>query len=462
MNKKQNIEHLFNSATFVGVLLFIEYSTTFVYESENGKVIMKEWVDCDDEDNDIFFLYIVSKDDLNDFIVNNIDHKDLYYRAENNYGILIYESSKDSEIVEISNLPSDYIPNESCMFSIEECNDFEKIVEFLGYNEQSAKNFEPSESKVKLAKNAMKLELFEVAEKLVCSILIDPPSSEIAEEMRDLLDKLNFNRHLNAQGLIFDDNEIEISLAGNGVSAGLVNIIELDERLVSVSNIIGRTAERMIGKDFRQQGNIDAKVKKLYSPYVSMPRSASYAVTLKFVQDSEVRVDQEQIIDGNPFISKVIDEALENINLYNNGEEQRLRQKLNDESYYQNFNAFAKKLLPDGNEINLVGITSYRGEESKKYRITRIRKKIDKSEKIESLITQEETKSTIVITGILNFASDNSHKIKIFNESDKKSYEIIVPDGMNDVVTSYWAKEVTLKVFHKKNTKKTFILEEIE
>ena len=48
----------------------------------------------------------------------------------------------------------------------------------------------------------------------------DPPE-EIAEELRDLLEKVNFHRHLEVRGISLGPDEIQMSIAGRSIGLGI-------------------------------------------------------------------------------------------------------------------------------------------------------------------------------------------------------------------------------------------------
>src|SRR5271157_3069809 len=77
-------------------------------------------------------------------------------------------------------------------------------------------DFEPTRSVLHRSAASIALELWEVssAERLICRALLGNPPEDIAEELRDLLEQVYFERHLLLRGVDLEPDEFQISLAG--------------------------------------------------------------------------------------------------------------------------------------------------------------------------------------------------------------------------------------------------------
>jgi len=60
------------------------------------------------------------------------------------------------------------------------------------------------------------------SERLIATALSGFPPVEIANELRDLLEEVYFNRHLETRGIKLQEDELQLSLAGNAVSFGVI------------------------------------------------------------------------------------------------------------------------------------------------------------------------------------------------------------------------------------------------
>lgn len=118
---------------FVGVLLFQEFPVTSLYSSDTGTPIIKEWIDCDD-DVDRLFFYQSSKENLktfldgkmsqSEFIKNAID--DLIFIVDEENGKLV-----QIKLVSTSRIPEDYLPSEDSFFNAENGVQTQKIIEYF-------------------------------------------------------------------------------------------------------------------------------------------------------------------------------------------------------------------------------------------------------------------------------------------------------------------------------------------
>lgn len=69
------------------------------------------------------------------------------------------------------------------------------------------------------------------AEKFVATALAGNPPADIAEELRDLFQQINFHRHLELSGCQLDNNELQLSLSGNDVGHGIIRKSEFTSRI---------------------------------------------------------------------------------------------------------------------------------------------------------------------------------------------------------------------------------------
>lgn len=89
--------------------------------------------------------------------------------------------------------------------------------------------------------------------------------------------------------------------------------------------------------------------------YLSVPRAASFAVSLRVRQS-----DEENRPLRLPGVGDVgiINELLECLELFNDSEDEALKARIEEPSYYNNFIGLARVLSPDGENVSFVGFTS--------------------------------------------------------------------------------------------------------
>lgn len=127
--------------------------------------------------------------------------------------------------------------------------------------------------------------LLREAEKLIALALSGEPPSDIAEELRNLLETVNFNRHLALRGVIVNPTELQMVIAGNSVAYGMAKFDEIFSRISILENLSVRTAERILKKPFREVGQPAKILKANFESYIAVPRAASLAFTIRLVFD---------------------------------------------------------------------------------------------------------------------------------------------------------------------------------
>lgn len=281
------------------------------------------------------------------------------------------------------------------------------------------------------------------AEKMASQGLAGNPPLEIAEELRNLFEDVNLGRHLEMNDLKISSTELQFSLTGNEVGFGIVNSDEFLDRYKSFELLTYRTAERILRKPYRTAGRLDPEIKNNFQPYFSIPRAASFAVTIRLGFTDSPQLD---MFEGNT-IQKVIDDIINGIDLINKGEEEKLKEQIPDDDYYQNFISLSKTMAPDGDRIKQVGFTIQRNGEQVKIGYTRSKnnfgspKDKDKSDKGGTIDT---------IRGTLRMADADKGKIKIINSSGEAGFLIEVPEGLADIVKVFWDDNIVATVSKKK------------
>ncbi len=292
------------------------------------------------------------------------------------------------------------------------------------------------------------------AERLIGLALFGNPPSDIIEELRDLLETVNFDRHLAVKGVTLQEDEIRLVIAGKGVGYGYAKSQDVLERVDAFEKLATRTAERKAGKAFRKGGATANNIKGICQPFLSAFEAASMAFTIKFGSSNDTK------LPGFNSLEEVIDDINDNIELISNGEISKVKENINDGSYFENFISLTKKLAPDGDSVNLFGLTSIKGGKERQVKLTSkkmdlsdyIRKSIEEKEEDGQKKTKEQTTSSI--TGTLS-AADNTGKVRI-TQDDGSHTLINVPDGLSDIVKTYWEQVVTVTYKSKKN-KRTLI-----
>lgn len=310
---------------------------------------------------------------------------------------------------------------------------------FILFNSESSE--EPTRSILlrSAANLAMLSEQLREAEKLISIGLAGDPPFEIADEFRDLLQQVNFFRHLELHGIVLNSNELQLSLSGNQVGHGLIRSDEFLNRIEIIEKMAFRTADRIRNKPFNDKGRPLKDNVVNFEPYLSIPRAASFAVTIRFGQSAD-----QQVFEGMDVQTQLIDDILKNIKLINEENYNQLSENIKDESYRRNFIALTKQLAPDGDRIKLVGFTTTRNLNNNTVSLTKVSKEVQVQANIEDSILPV-SKREIELTGTLSFADSKKSKIKL-TDSNNIDYEIEVPQGLlSDIVKPYFEETVIIR-----------------
>jgi hypothetical protein len=187
---------------------------------------------------------------------------------------------------------------------------------------------------------------------LISNALAGDPPEEVAEELRDLLEDVYFRRHLELRGISLDPAEFQMSLQGSAVGFGMARSKHFVGRVKDLETMIYRTAERRLGREFREGGRRRMALSEELVLYVSVPRVASLAVTFRVGRSDQLK------LPGIDFSRNVVDDLMDCVDIVNGGSLEELKAKIPDESYFRNFLGLARKLAPDGEEIRVVGFTT--------------------------------------------------------------------------------------------------------
>ena len=285
---------------------------------------------------------------------------------------------------------------------------------------------------------------FRRAEKIVATALAQEPHPAIAEELRDLWEQIHFQRHLDLKGITLQEDEIQMSLSGREVGNGFVNVEEIYERIISASKLIYRTVERKQSRPFRERGSVPRAIRENYQTLVSVPRSGSFAVTLRFRKPHQLSL---------PEIFKtaaIIDEFMDLLVLINRSHIIKIQQRIPDPVYLRNFFGLARKIAPDGERISQVGFTAIRGGEQRSVGLTMPAAELP-SLPPEMLSPQAEPQQTtsepVEIRGILRHADamrEDGNVIQVIDGN--KRHTVQVPQGMmNDIVRPMWNSHVIIQ-----------------
>lgn len=294
---------------------------------------------------------------------------------------------------------------------------------------------EPSRSVIhrSAASLAMDCGEFREAERLIAVALSGSPPDEIAEELRNLLEQVNFRRHLELRGVTLAEDEFQFSMAGRAVGNGMALIDQFVPRVQALVKLVLRTAERIENKPFREKGPVKGSLRESLELFLSAPRAGSLAVSFRIGQPKE-----QLTFPGMKLSVKVIDELLTALEIFDQSKEDVLIGRIPNKSYYANFVGLARAIAPDGDRINHVGFTVIRRGIQKSVALQKVQQKITL---VPRSLDSERTAPIIKVQGQLLYADSMrgpEGQIKLLDEKGKR-HKIFVPEGMmDDIVRPLW------------------------
>ncbi len=285
---------------------------------------------------------------------------------------------------------------------------------------------------------AIRCKQYREAERLIAAALSGYPPAEIAGELRELLERTHFERHLEQRGVTLQPRDLQLVITGEEVGPGFALSDILFSRLEDFKRIVQRTIERKLGHPFREQGT--PKLNHNYSLYVSTPRSGSFALTL--------RLGAQMELPGMGVSNQVISEIVQCFDLLNSGKEDQVKEIISNEPYYRNFVGLAKRIAPDGRKVDMVDLTISDAEHTvksvgfKRTRETIVPESLAEEGNVSALEKSSAAKvdEIVRVKGrlLLADATKVKQKIQLIDDQEQK-HNIIVPEGMmNDIVRPLW------------------------
>ncbi|WP_420442579.1 hypothetical protein [Candidatus Palauibacter sp.] len=276
-----------------------------------------------------------------------------------------------------------------------------------------------------------------LAEKLASAGLAEDPPPEIADELREVWEQANFHRHLHARGVVLADNEIQMTLSGPGVGVGITEWKGYRARVDDTLTMLTRITERRAERPFRHRGPPEAAIRNYLSPHVSLPKAASYSVSIRLGHG-------QLVIPGLldlPELPEVIHDFLTIVENVNGSGEDQLEEMIPDATYRRNALALAKQIAPDGTSIKQVGFAASGVEGPRMVGFTRIRKDVRPP-----AIDRPPQEEAVEIHGTLLFADARSTSNEIRIVADDGEHRVKVPpEMMDDIVRPLWNSVVSVR-----------------
>ena len=278
------------------------------------------------------------------------------------------------------------------------------------------------------------------AEQLAARALAQEPPYTIAQELREVLEQVKFRRHMEEINIELKRDEIQLSLYGPVAGIGFANPKDVFERIESATKLIIRTAERKMGIPFRERGQPERMIREHFQPWISVPRAGSFVIDLKFTSTTGQLSFPDMSITA-----EVIDEFMGLMETLDILEVAEIQERIPDHAYLSNFLGLAKKIAPDGKNVDKVGLISIGSSGQRSIIITKLASDVPLPPPTEPTFLEPEF---VEIQGTLRYADaiNRNHKSIRIVDFEGNTHDIRVPPGMMDVIVpSLWELPVVVK-----------------
>lgn len=295
---------------------------------------------------------------------------------------------------------------------------------------------------------------YETADRLVANGLAGFPPPEIKEELKDLYEDVNFLRHLASKGTILSKNQWMMSISGDAISYGRTAAEHLLARVDKVTTLFYRTVERLLKLPYRQQGGVSKNIKDAYGLYIRAFAPASFTVSFQVGKPDPQLSLFPELEDQRIDPDEVVDEIFECLDMFEKEDSDKLKERIQEDDYYENFVGLTKQLAPDGNNVKMVGFTSVRDGKDKPVALRKSRKYIGRVLTEKDLDDSEKQQVTRKLSGVLRHAhsplSGKFGLVKLTAKDTSLTHDIKVPRAiMKDVVQPFYEEEVTVQVIER-------------
>lgn len=281
---------------------------------------------------------------------------------------------------------------------------------------------------------AFQAEHYDQAMRLIALGLSGYPPPKIKFDLLNLLDQVKFKTYLNETAQELTDEGLLIVMRGSAVDVGRILYKEFKKRYDNTIALIDKTTQRLTDRPYKRGKDGAAFT---YQKVIEVPAmQSSFAISLQLLAPSTPSFLLPPPVE-------VINEVVYGVELAENGQESELRSHINNNQYYTHFVNIVRAMAPDGNNVDHIGfVTTQRNASLSK---TKNELPSISVAEIESVAPQKPRKQ-IEQTGRLAFADDlmKGENAVGIDVGDGKSMKIKLTEGIDDLVTQYWNKIVTV------------------
>lgn len=180
-------------------------------------------------------------------------------------------------------------------------------------------------------------------------------------EVFRIVDTLRTYEHLQVSGVELADRDLQLSVAGPEAAPGFARADEITERVDHVRRLMLRVTMRRQGLPFDAPMSRSPRFQQSLTPYLSVARAASYAITLRFGVFEQTEMDLPDA-KSVPRVSvrDALEDLMEAARAYSDAGPTGLQRLMRDDAYARNAAALLRQLSPDEYRVSTVGLTIQR------------------------------------------------------------------------------------------------------
>lgn len=306
---------------------------------------------------------------------------------------------------------------------------------------------------------AYDIERYEEAKDMIYSALSGTPPLRIATDLNNLLESIQFCRHLNQENMEISQNTLNVSLYGPCVGEGMVEWDAFTKRIAALRKMLMRIIQwNKFPTIFNS--NKMFELKKDYPTFIKSLQPGCISVGLKVAVDE---THESNLVDRE-IIETAISELAYDVELLNNEDFDSLKARIRNEGYYNSIVELYREMLPDGKNITGINLVAKVNDEPLTVCITKTKPEFEYQRETDSEqdpVVSAEIGSELILSGALRMADGrkNNPYVKLVVPSDPvKEYKVYLDEAtIDDVVSAYWDAHVALKVLKKSKTKLVYL-----
>ncbi len=286
---------------------------------------------------------------------------------------------------------------------------------------------------------------YSAAENLILQGLEPRPNDRLRYELYDLLRKVLLHESRGYAYPPLVENEIVVTLTGVEADNGELEA-ESNATIITEYKRLLRTITGVVRKfPFHELRKFDEN----YRVLTAVPAKGSFRISMKLIEVGQLSFSFLEDVES------VFDKVIESLDSLKSGNTSALEESLGDEDYYHHFMQLARKLAPDGEQVNAFSVEANVKGASKSVVFDRTADEIDNIYSPPEKDTLEEVyqiSSEIVTLRGTVWAADGkkeSDQVEFYEDNGKK-WSVTVPDKLGeDVVRPHFELRAEIKAHHR-------------